>query len=151
MQSFPLFFCLILVSALGISCANEKTENNQNDEIPMNEPVIAEDFYEFYRNFHRDEQYQIDHIIFPLKGLPNGASADQIQADNFSWQKEDWVVQKSMDFETSEFKRRFVPYGQIMVEENITHKNKPLGMQRKYAKIGEEWFLIYYAGLNPIK
>ena len=35
-----------------------------------------------------------------------------------------------------------------MVVEYIVHKNGKFGMERRFAKFGDEWNLIYYAGLN---
>ena len=37
-----------------------------------------------------------------------------------------------------------------MVIDQIMDARGMFGMQRRFAKIGEEWRLIYYAAMNPL-
>jgi len=111
----------------------------------------AADFGTFYEQFHRDPAYQLQHITFPLEGLPSDADAETITLGNFQWQEEDWEIQRAIDFENSEFKQELIKFGDDLVIEKILHQSGEYGAIRRFAKMGEEWYLIYYAGLNRIE
>lgn len=113
--------------------------------------VDLSEFFNFYQNFHIDSAYQMDHIIFPLRGLPASADSQTIADDDFTWQIEDWNLHYPIDFETSEFMREIVPLGDDIVVERIIHRNGQVGMLRRFAKIGDDWYLIYFADMNRIK
>lgn len=148
-----LLFLLLLVSLLLAACQ----PNEQPSEAQSVPPVmphsadIPDDFLEFYRNFHHDQEYQLNHIIFPLKGLPQDADSATIVNDNYFYEKESWTYHKPYDYETGDFTRKFVRYTDELIAEHILHRKNGLGILRRYAKLGDEWFLIYYAALNNIE
>ena len=135
----------LILSALLISIIS-CTKNNQ-DTATIRE--IPQDFMQFYKSFHGDSLYQVDHISFPLEGLPSYAKKEELQDGKFFWSKEAWRFQRSIDFEFSDFERVLIPINDFLIEETILHKKDRLAIQRKYIKFGEEWTLIYYSGLNP--
>jgi len=141
------FIILLLFSGtVLLSCGQDKASapaagGNQLADLP-------EDFKTFYQKFHSDSIYQIEHIVFPLEGLPDKADSLTIASGNFRWQKENWRMQRAVDFDLSDFTRKLVPVNEVMVVEYIVHKNGKFGMERRFAKFGDEWNLIYYAGLN---
>lgn len=108
------------------------------------------DFATFYEQFHNDPDFQIAHISFPLEGLPSNADAETIAAGDFRWEAADWQLHKTFDESNAEFERELITFGGDMVIEKITHKNGQYGTVRRFAKLGGEWYLIYYAGLNRI-
>ena len=140
----------ILLIALGLLClsACTKSEENNENKVETAQTELPEDFMQFYRTFHSDSLFQINHISFPLEGLPSYADPEELKGQNYYWSKQDWVFQKSIDFEFSDFERVLVPLNEIMVKETILHRKRALAMERKFAKFGKEWTLIYYAGLN---
>ncbi len=93
----------------------------------------------------------MNHIVFPLKGLPGDADRLTLARDDFNWQQKDWVLPKSFDFGMSDFNREKIPIGDNVVVERIVHKADAYGMMRRFAKIDGQWNLIYYAGLNWVK
>lgn len=132
---------LLIIVFLFHSCSK-----NSGDEASA-----MKEFEEFYQNFQIDEAYQLEHINFPLEGLPANADAETIATQDFQWQAEDWVMQRPFDFSDGKFKRELVTFGDDLVVEKIVHQNGKFGTIRRFAKLGGEWYLIYYAGLNRIQ
>jgi hypothetical protein len=117
---------------------------------PASEAAIPADFMEFYQRFHQDSAYQVSHIIFPLEGLPDHADSLTIVSGTFRWQQEGWLMQRSFDFEMSNYVRDLQSPADNVIQERIVHKNGLTGMVRRFARLGDEWYLIYYAGINLI-
>lgn len=137
---------VFIAGTLFFSCGQEQREAPANTTTDL--AKLPDDFKQFYQKFHSDSIYQMEHIVFPLEGLPDKADASIIASGNFKWQKEDWRMQRAVDFDLSDFTRKIVPVNEVMVVEYIVHKNGQFGMERRFAKLGDEWNLIYYAGLN---
>lgn len=133
--------CLFAAILIGLSACSGNS--NATSE--------AADFENFYEQFHRDADYQMAHITFPLEGLPSDADAETIASGNFHWEAEDWELQRPFDVENSDFEREVIKFGDDLVIEKIVHKSGEYGTIRRFAKMGEEWYLIYYAGLNRIE
>ena len=114
-------------------------------------PVDLSDFYAFYQIFHIDTNFQREHIIFPLQGLPANADSLTIAGNDFTWTADTWKWHRPVDFETSEFTRELTPLGEDIVVEMIVHRNGQTGMLRRFAKMDDEWYLIYFADLNRVK
>ncbi|GIV31628.1 MAG: hypothetical protein KatS3mg029_0979 [Saprospiraceae bacterium] len=139
------YLFLALFGLLLFGCGT-KTENADIEQAT--EMELPEDFKAFYQRFHSDSLYQMEHIVFPLEGLPDKADGATIAADTFRWTPENWRFQRAVDFEVSDFTRHIIPINDVMVREYIVHKTGEFGMERRFAKMGNEWYLIYYAGLN---
>lgn len=107
-------------------------------------------FSEFYQQFHNDSLFQIEHIVFPLEGLPNNADSAIVAAKTFRWTPETWRMQRQFDFQVSEYKREIVPLTESIVMERILHQSGDFGMVRRFAIVGGDWHLIYYAGVNRL-
>lgn len=132
---------LLAAALLVTSCA--KNSNEETSELKS--------FETFYELFHGDEAYQLEHVTFPLEGLPSNADAETIAAGDFIWEAEDWVTQRPFNYDSGEFKRELVTLGNDLVVEKIVHQDGAYGTIRRFAKLGGEWYLIYYAGLNRIQ
>lgn len=140
-------YLLPLVFILLLACKNQPSENTA--AMPT-EADLPAGFSDFYQQFHQDSAFQIDHIIFPLEGLPDNADLETIQSGAFRWQKENWAFMRPVDYQMSEYRRDFIPLTKEMVLEQITHKSGQFGMVRRFAVISGEWHLIYYAGVNRL-
>lgn len=138
----------LLFAVFGLLALGCGSDTNTAEFEQATESSLPEDFKVFYQRFHSDSLYQMEHIMFPLEGLPDKADAATIAADTFRWTPENWRFQRSVDYEVSDFTRRIIPLNEVMVREYIVHKTGEFGMERRFAKIGGEWYLIYYAGLN---
>lgn len=140
---FP--FTLLLVFA----CKNQPADNTGS--LPINaDEELPEGFSDFYQRFHLDSAYQMEHIIFPLEGIPDNADLETIQSATFRWQKENWQLMRPVDYQMSEYRRDFIPLTREMVLERIIHKSGEFGMVRRFAIISGDWHLIYYAGVNRL-
>ncbi|HMQ60476.1 MAG TPA: hypothetical protein PKE06_07400 [Flavilitoribacter sp.] len=138
--------CLPLIPvALFFSACKPK---EQASALPVNLP---EDFTTFYQRFLKDSLYQMEHIVFPLEGIPDHADSLTIAGREFRWQKEDWLMHKPVDPAHSDFDIYFEIFGDDIVTENMIHRSGQYAIMRRYAKQDGEWNLIYYAGLNSIR
>ncbi len=127
------------------------TNSSEGRENNMEPDSLMESFMAFYQQFHRDSLFQINHIIFPLEGLPDNADSLTIALGNFRWKKEEWKMQKPFDFEFSEYGRKISQPAPGIIEEIIYHKKLPYLMTRRFSHFNGEWYLIYYAGMNRIR
>lgn len=94
-----------------------------------------ESFEEFYLKFHQDSAFQKERIVFPLEGLPPSAEV----IEEFYWQEDEWIFQSVIP------DAALYHFEDVVIE--VTHVGE-YAMQRRFAIFGEEWYLIYYAGLN---
>jgi hypothetical protein len=115
------------------------------------EDKVMKDFQAFYDAFHQDTTFQLEHIIFPLEGIPAGADSIIASRKKFFWNKEDWTYHKPYDFENGEFSHQFIRYSDDLIAERIEHNTGSYGMLRRFAKYGDDWYLIYYAASNRLK
>ena len=109
------------------------------------------DFETFYELFHQDSLYQMEHIAFPIAGMPSFTDEESVADPNFRWTPDNWKMHKPFHFKDSEFKQSFRVIGTDVVEETILHNQGQFGMVRRFALVGGEWNLIYFADMNPVK
>ncbi len=138
------YFLFIYTTLILFSCKSKESNTIQEKH------QLPDSFVEFYIQFHTDSIYQMNHIIFPLEGIPP-LTDSLIQAEdfkNFKWQKEDWVLHRNMTELENNFKREYQEYGGIIIE-TINHSSNAFSMTRRFAQLGDDWHLIYYAAMNP--
>ncbi len=138
----PLFLFILLCAC------NEQDHTEETETTSFTAP---ESFVDFYQRFHRDSLFQIEHIIFPLEGLPDDADSLTIALGSFRWKRENWQMQRPFDFEMSEFGREIKKVAPGTIEEIIYHKKLPYVIVRRFSYLGDDWYLIYYAGMNRIR
>ncbi len=123
-------------------------KNNPKTATPTEEKVVdlAADFVKFYEQFHRDSVFQLAHIQFPMPARDAEKMPDGSVALNTHWTKTDWKIQSLPPLNTGEFKRDFTPVGpELMVEKISTSADVGFVVERRWAKLGGEWMLIYYS------
>ena len=145
MKYLPIFFLFAF-----FACKNNTEQPATAKTTDADAPALPEGFADFYQKFHSDSLYQVEHIVWPLEGLPNNADSATVAAKTFRWGPEDWRMQHQFDFQVSEYKREIVPLTETIVMERILHQSGQFGMVRRFAIIGGEWHLIYYAGVNRL-
>ncbi len=149
------FIIGVVVTALFFSAKLKKVTAGldgkfQNTELSINETErMPADFEQFYIQFHEDSLYQINHILFPLRGLPTNADSLTVSNGNFHWQKEDWQIHKPFNSKKGAYSRDFLSLGDVITEEIFTKDG--FGMQRRFMKTDDEWFLIYYSSMNKMR
>ncbi len=143
-----LLYYLLLVVIIG-SCSQNADKTNTTDATEEVVKELPEDFVSFYSQFLSDSLFQIDHILFPLEGIPDNAQS--VDADgSFRWQLDNWKMHKPIPESISEFRTEFNVLGPGIILERVVHQTDQYAMLRRFAKLGGEWTLIYYAGLNSI-
>lgn len=111
--------------------------------------ALSADFIEFYEKFHNDSLYQIRHCLFPMEGLPDQADST-VNVKEFRWTEKTWKMHHALSDSTGLVKS-FSKLGENMITERMLDEKQGLGMERRFAKMGNEWNLIYYVGLNQYK
>ena len=142
-----LFFFLLIISIIACK-ADSASKNTSGLEFNENLP---EDFLKFHMRFHQDSIFQIEHISFPLSGIPNTAYEwTQDSLANFQWEKEEWRMHKPYNY-SEEFERKYVIYSPKLIAELIFEKKSGFGIERRFSKTQTGWQLIYYVGMNEIQ
>ena len=122
---------LSLLFLLLISCKSEPTA--VHEEVSLFKEEIPQDFLSFYDRFHSDAEYQLSHIIFPLKQ----------KTDSTLWYKEDWVLHKPFNTQGGEFSRKYTHLNGIVVE-NIQDQKGLYTIERRFSKSSDGYNLIFY-------
>ncbi len=130
-----LFYCFVIILLAG--CRQEDR--------------VMKEFMVFYEKFHQDTAYQMEHIVFPLEGIPAGGDSLMLAGEKFHWKREDWTPHRPFNFENTEFTREFIRYSDDLIEEKIVHNTGSYGMLRRFTNFGGEWYLIYYVASNRLK
>lgn len=134
----------IILLLLLVGCGRE-------EQVEEQLPDAYADFAEFYERWHRDSTFQMEHIQFPLQGLPPRADSATVARNNFFYQQEDWTLHRPVNYSKSDFNREFVTLGQDIIIEYILHQSGDYGMMRRWARQDGEWTLIYFADMNQIR
>ncbi|MEM1322889.1 MAG: hypothetical protein AAGG75_21670 [Bacteroidota bacterium] len=124
---------------------------------PTSPPVAAappseglKDFEQFYQQFHSDSTYQLAHILFPLEGIPPSADSLTLVQGGFRWQANEWTLHREFDDMDGEFVRDLRVLSEDMILEQIQHNSGQYGMERRFARFDDGWYLIYYAAMNKL-
>jgi hypothetical protein len=144
-----LFTFLILISC--DNKGNQKFNDIDNNEsfFDQNKKPLPVDFVAFYLKFHSDSLFQIEHIVFPLKGLPDHADPEDVKDEDYYYTSDQWVFQKRSD--PNKYSISYILMADIIIEERIVENQYKLMVIRRFAKTSGGWSLIYYAGLNNYK
>jgi len=98
----------------------------------------------------RDSLFQMEHINFPLEGLPQYADSTLLVNKNFKWEKEDWRMHKNLDARKEDFSQNLSMVSDGLIFELIPAGDAKLNLyiERRFLKTNGDWRLIYYAGPN---
>lgn len=135
-------YYFLLITIIGGSCKNKAVEQPKE---PVKE--IPESFWTFYQQFFTDSLYQIEHISFPLQGVPSFTDLDSIGEGSYFFHKDSWNLHKPFTPDST-FQQEFVIVID-MIEERIFDRTESFQMKRRYAEVQGSWNLIYYESLNP--
>lgn len=114
--------------------------------------TLPSDFVAFFDKFHADSAFQIAHILFPLEGLPSAdTESDTLTTKRFFWQKLGWKKHNKFTDPSHQFLEWFEVINDRVIEHWIQMKGSNMFIHRRFAKLDDGWYLIYYAGLRPVK
>ncbi len=125
----------LLIALFLCSCRNKTPDKDQGREVS-----IPMDFYDFYEKFHVDSLYQMQHILFPLEGIP---ATDSLRNDRFRWTAEEWRLHRPFDDMGGTFSRSLYDINSVIIEK-ISDQSGAYTMERRWVKMGEDWTMIYY-------
>ena len=113
---------LLVGAFLGAICTmwfiNRKLERQQAmQQVAEEISRLPQGFMGFLDRFSSDSLFQIEHITFPLSGLPAYADSATIAEGNFKYYPEDWVMHRSFK-DDGTFIREFQVAGDAMVIES---------------------------------
>lgn len=134
-----IYFFLLIALTFGYACKSKPTEVAP----PPTENSMPADFEVFLEKFSNDTAYQMKHIIFPLEGRPALKDEKDTISANFKWPKESWVKHGPYNDMNGTFSRSFLNFSGIITEE-IADNTGQFTMVRRFSKLGDDWFLIYY-------
>lgn len=135
-----------LVSLLLFAACSSKASTVELPELPTSLPA---DFSDFYYQFHTDSTYQMNHVQWPLRGVPD----EQLEpGQQFAFQPADWSIQQLIDAKSTGYVSAFTAVGDDLVVEKIINKKDKAGLERRFLRRTDgEWELIYYQGVRPLE
>jgi hypothetical protein len=146
-NTFNLLISFILL--MGVCVISCKQSNQKSSFSAENRQNLPTDFMDFYEKFHRDSQFQLTHILFPLKS----PDLDRSTVDNpveKIWTPENWVLHQAFAEDDAAFTRKFQLLDEFLITEYILLNAGGYAIERRFAFMGAEWMLIYYSERNTI-
>jgi hypothetical protein len=94
----------------------------------------------------------VEHITWPLQGDTDEKTPDgQFQKKATTWQQESWRMQK-INFNPNDYLIEYQMLGDIIIIERIRPKAANYGVERRFAKQGDnQWALIYYSDIQELR
>lgn len=145
MSRFPQFILLAII-ALFIAC-NTKTDK----PIAYEQRELPADFVQFYEKFHEDSLFQMEHIQWPLRGIPSTADSITWTDDDYYFMPDLWTIHTNSGFNDTTYVRTYKVLNDMMIMEFIQMRNAPFGMERRFVKMDSSWTMIYYVGMNRLQ
>ena len=142
---------ILLISLPNESC--KPTDKNSSSDAVEDAVIdtLPADFVAFFKLFHEDSTYQMAHIIFPLEGLLNSSGdGDTTSTTRYFWQRADWKIQHPFTDPGHNFEHWYEVSNDRIIEHWIQMKGTNLYMWRRFAKLDDGWYLIYYQGMRPM-
>lgn len=132
---------VLLVNFFTVSCNRKKDLNNYQIR---NTATEIENFNEFNIRFHTDSIFQLARVNFPI----GGKSIDGFEKHD--WTLKNWEMLKTLVIETSQTKdyKHSLTKSDTLVIEKYWIPESGFEVERKFKRINNKWFLIYYNDVN---
>jgi len=134
----------ITLVMISFACNSKHKTEDQMTDLPT-------DFLEFFERFHTDSTFQMASIQFPLEGKKVKTNDLEAPFQPDYWYPEDWVMHKPFKDDLNEFDRTFDVFSTHLIIEYIYLKGGKIGMERRFAKMGDQWKLIYYTAMSLLQ
>ena len=138
------FLLFIAITALGLLFFYSQAKSKANKQTITTEDIsqgIPDDFLPFYNQFHEDTSFQMAHINFPLQGIKTIEGTGG--GEDYMYARDEWIIHKPFDDMSGTFSRSFEEFAGIIVE-TIMANGGQFRSVRRWAKLGDEWNLIFY-------
>ena len=129
-----LIALLSFVSLLACRESGTASAKTDNSGLPA-------DFEAFYELFHGDSAFQVEHVAWPLDG--NIRVNDEGERFDARWTQADWELHQPLDLGDTYLRELDVSDPEMVVE-RIKTTNGAYLIERRFAKLGSTWMLIYY-------
>ncbi len=135
-----LFLLVLCAGVLFGACDSGSTEvATELDEARLSK--FSAEFASFYTRFHEDSTFQSEHIAWPLDGnLQMGEAGDLVDV---KWQAEDWRMHKPLSLGSAYVQEVDNSQPDLVIERVRTTEGAYM-IERRFAKLGSDWWLIYY-------
>ncbi len=136
-------YSLILVLFFLAAC-NPKQEQGGplESDVPVLSSELPEGFHDFYDKFHSDSIFQLDHIVFPLKGEVTRKDSMETLTVEKVYDRATWKLHRPFRSDSG-FSRGFTVMGDLVMEE-MSDQMALYTIQRRWGKVDSTWSLIYY-------
>ncbi|HOY04771.1 MAG TPA: hypothetical protein PLO67_05170 [Saprospiraceae bacterium] len=147
MKFFPLLFSAL---AVFLSCKQNTPAAPQVESVTTSDTQLPADFNAFYEKFHKDSVYQMAHISWPLQGdTAEQVDSTHYQKKNIYWEQASWIMHRTVDYSSGDYKRQVQALGDGIVIEFITITAGGYGIERRFAKQPDgEWNMIFYSDMQ---
>ncbi len=138
------FILFVAITILGLLFFYGQAKNKAKNAAHTPEDLsqgIPDDFLAFYNQFHEDSVFQMTRINFPLKGIK--AIENIGGGESYSYSQDEWIIHKPFDDMGGTFSRSFEEFSGIVVETMLANEGQFRSV-RRWAKLGDEWHLIFY-------
>ncbi len=142
MKNKILLSLLVVSAVFFLQC---KDEHNTNTTNVAEIREFPKDFVEFLDTFSKDSIYQLNHIVFPLEGEVRAPGENVDSMIPYKWRKYKWQLHHEFNNYDSIFTRKFIIFNENTIIEKTTAVNGLFQMERRFAKMGNDWNLIYYS------
>lgn len=142
------FNSILIFSFLALmlySCGNKTVSSNETEDH-LTVTGVPSGFIDFYDEFHSDTTFQLNHIIFPLKGSFIRTDSTGIQKEDKIYDRETWAFHRSFVKDGS-YNQSYQLLGDLLIEK-ISDNLGLLEIERRWAPMDSTWYLIYYGTIQ---
>lgn len=137
--NFFLLFLSIIIISLVIRHFTYAPEHQKSEQ----KATINDGFLEFYKRFHEDSIYQLQHIDFPLNGIEK--SPDHV--NHTYWLSDQWKPHKPISLPADYTQQFYITNDSII--DIIQDQSATFIMKRIFIKKEQDFELIYYEEMGP--
>ena len=131
---------LLIILLLGCNNAEETSTELAQESVLSSE--LPSGFHGFYDDFHSDSLFQLNHIVFPLKGqMIRKDSMETISLEK-EYLANDWKLHKPFQSDAG-YNRNFTVMGDLVIEKMVDNMGL-FTVERRWGKVDTTWSLIYY-------
>ena len=133
------------------ACQNQPQTGSKPETVTRTTVQLPKDFLDFYEKFHRDSQYQMEHVVWPLQGdTSEQVDSTHYKKVNTQWKPEQWHMQR-LDYNPNDYHRDVQMLGDVLIIERIRAVSANYGLERRFAKQPDgQWARIYYSDMQEL-
>jgi len=135
-------FLVIVLLFTACNTAEDKVLEEDTSESIGLSTELPEGFHDFYDRFHSDSSFQVDRVVFPLKGEMTKRDSMETLTLEKVYTEKDWKLHLPFNTDAG-YSRSFTVLGDLVIEK-IQDNMGLLTIERRWGKVDTTWSLIYY-------